>query len=222
MAYHLMPMLGSFDILMGILILFFPVRAVLGWLVFWGFFTALLRPISGESFAEFFERGGNYGAALALLIISGKASTLREWFSLIKPGNLVNSKTMARAIWCLRITTFLLFLGHGWLNIIAKKGLIGQYMSLGFSNPTSIALTIGILEIAAAFVILIRPVRPFLMAFIVWKMASELFYPHYEFFEWIERGGSYGTLIALWFALPLVSHSKPRFRLSKLVAREIR
>jgi hypothetical protein len=32
-------------------------------------------------------------------------------------------------------------------------------------------------------------------------MASELFYPHYEFFEWVERGGSYGTMLALWFAL---------------------
>jgi len=26
-----------------------------------------------------------------------------------------------------------------------------------------------------------------------------LFYPHYEIFEWIERGGSYGVLLALWF-----------------------
>jgi hypothetical protein len=29
-------------------------------------------------------------------------------------------------------------------------------------------------------------------------MASELFYPHYELFEFIERGGSYGALIALY------------------------
>jgi hypothetical protein len=35
-------------------------------------------------------------------------------------------------------------------------------------------------------------------------MASELFYPHYEFFEWVERGGSYGAIIALWFALDKV------------------
>ena len=32
---------------------------------------------------------------------------------------------------------------------------------------------------------------------------SELFYPHYELIEWIERGGSYGVLLALWFALDL-------------------
>jgi hypothetical protein len=33
-------------------------------------------------------------------------------------------------------------------------------------------------------------------------MGTELFYPHWEVFEWIERGGSYGTLLALFFCLP--------------------
>ena len=28
-------------------------------------------------------------------------------------------------------------------------------------------------------------------------MATELFYPHDELLEWIERGGSFGTLFAL-------------------------
>jgi len=32
-------------------------------------------------------------------------------------------------------------------------------------------------------------------------MASELFYPTYELFEWVERGGSYGVLLVLWFVL---------------------
>jgi hypothetical protein len=49
--------------------------------------------------------------------------------------------------------------------------------------------------------VLIRPFRPMILAFLIWKMASELFYPHYELFEWVERGGSYGVLLALWFAL---------------------
>jgi hypothetical protein len=36
---------------------------------------------------------------------------------------------------------------------------------------------------------------------VIWKITSEFFYPHYELFEWVERGGSYGALLALWFAL---------------------
>ena len=57
------------------------------------------------------------------------------------------------------------------------------------------------LPLLAALAVLIRPVRPLLLAFFIWKMATELFYPHWELFEWIERGGSYGCLLALWLAL---------------------
>jgi hypothetical protein len=32
-------------------------------------------------------------------------------------------------------------------------------------------------------------------------MGTELFYPHWEVFEWVERAGSYGSLLALWLAL---------------------
>src|ERR1700750_2122805 len=50
MAYTLMPWLGSFDILCGIIMLIYPMRIIPMWLVFWGVVTALLRPLSGESF----------------------------------------------------------------------------------------------------------------------------------------------------------------------------
>src|SRR5450755_1982574 len=62
-------------------------------------------------------------------------------------------------------------------------------------------MTIGLCEIIAAFAVLIRPIRTMILALFIWKMGSELFYPHFELFEWIERGGSYGVLLALWFAL---------------------
>jgi len=32
-------------------------------------------------------------------------------------------------------------------------------------------------------------------------MGTELFYPKWEIFEWVERGGSYGCILALWIAL---------------------
>src|SRR6476646_5065830 len=70
MAYSLMPYVGIIDISLGVLILFYPLRIVFGWLIIWGAFTALLRPLSGEPFAEFIERAGNYGAPLALLLLT--------------------------------------------------------------------------------------------------------------------------------------------------------
>ncbi len=206
MAYRLMPWLGSVDILMGISLLVYPTRAVLFWLVIWGCITAFFRPLSGEPFAEFIERAGNFGAPLALLILCGNNETsAKGWFSLVSVDSPVDAETRARVINCLRVVVFLLLIGHGWLNLIEKKGIMGQYASLGLSNPAQVAQIVGLFEIVAAFMVLIRPLRPLIFAFFIWKMGTELFYPHWELFEWIERGGSYGVLLALWLALPQVS-----------------
>ena len=208
LAYRLMPILGSFDILIGIAMLAYPVRAIPGWLVIWGIVTALLRPLSGEPFAEFIERAGNFGAPLALLLLSGGGGrTIKGWVTRIDPNTPANdphshadAKTLARVVICLRLVVFLLLLGHGWLNLIEKKGLIGQYTTLGFPNPAGAAHAVGLFEIIAACAVLIRPFGPLLLVLLAWKIMSEFFYPHYEVFEWVERGGSYGAILALWFA----------------------
>ena len=218
MAYHLMPVLGGFDILCGIVMLIYPLRIVPVWLVVWGVVTALLRPMSGEPFAEFIERAGNFGAPLALLLLSGGfVPNFKSLFKPINPDISVDDKALARVIICLRAVVFLLLIGHGWLNLIEKKGLVGQYASLGFSDPKSIAHLIGALEIAAGVSVLIKPIRPVILMFLVWKIASELFYPHYEMFEWVERGGSYGTILALWLAMggqKAISQARNNFNLS--------
>jgi hypothetical protein len=209
MAYHLMPLIGTMDILMGISLLFYPTRAILLWLVIWGSITALCRPLSGEPLVETIERAGNYGVPLTLLILSGfGGKNIKEWLTGIGHDILTDEKTIARVTTCLRIVVFLLLAGHGWLNLIEKKGLLGQYASLGFSNPVQVAHAAGIFEITAAFTVLIRPLRPVLLALLVWKIGTELFYPRWEMFELIERSGSYGAILALWFILPQMSFRK--------------
>src|ERR1044072_1762578 len=84
-AYLLMPYVGIIDIFCGLIILFYPLRIIVGWLVIWGFITALMRPLSGEPFAEFIERAGNFGAPLALLLLSGIPKNTRDWFIRIHP-----------------------------------------------------------------------------------------------------------------------------------------
>jgi hypothetical protein len=210
LAFRLMPVLGTFDILLGIAMLAYPIRAIPAWLVIWGFVTALLRPLSGEPFAEFIERAGNFGAPFALLLLTRGSKTFAGWFTRIDPAIPADPKKMARVALCLKIVVFLLLAGHGWLNLIDKKGLLSQYTSLGFSNPMGAARAIGIFEIIAACSVMIRPSRPILLLLLCWKILSECFYPHYEAFEWIERGGSYGALLALWFALELPNLNKSR------------
>ena len=205
MAYHLMPVVGCIDILLGLSLLVYPTRIVLSWLVLWSVITALLRPLSGEPFGEFIERAGNYGAPLALLLLS---MPLRGWWSRIDTHPHPDPATFNRVLLCLRIVVFLLLVGHGWLNLVEKKGLLAQYAGLGFSDPVRTAHIAGGFEIIAALAILVRPVRPLLLALLVWKIGTELFYPHYEMFEWIERGGSYGSLLALWLAMGALGKSK--------------
>ena len=205
-SFRLMPLVGGIDILMGIIILLYPLRAIITWLIIWGTITALLRPLSGEPFAEFIERAGNFGAPLALIILSGGLrANLKKMATPIKAGIQPCITTMEWVTTCLRFVVFFLFIGHGWLNIIEKQGLINQYMMLGFVNPARTAQFIGIFEIIAGLGVLIRPMRSFVLALFIWKITSELFYPHYELFEWIERGGSFGSILALWLASGAIS-----------------
>ncbi|MDQ6845914.1 MAG: hypothetical protein M3Z92_16475 [Bacteroidota bacterium] len=216
LSFRLMPLLGALDIFLGLIILFYPLRIALLWLVAWSLITALLRPLSGEPFAEFIERAGNFGAPLALLLYSGNFTVnIKTLFRPVTPNVAANVKGLQQLIACLRIIVFLLFLGHGWLNLIEKKSLVNQYLSLGFINAGTTAQMIGLFEITGAVAILIRPLRSVVLVFLVWKAGSELFYPHYEIFEWIERGGSYGALLALWLALDCL----PAFQRSNLLFR---
>ena len=78
-ATQLLFILGLIDITLAILILIKPVRLALLWMVFWGFWTALLRPIVGMPIWDFVERSANWGAPLALLLIVGWPRTRKEW-----------------------------------------------------------------------------------------------------------------------------------------------
>jgi len=72
--------IGILDIIVALIILFKPIRALLLWAAIWGFWTALVRPLVGEPIWDFIERWANWGAPLALLILMGWPKSLKEWF----------------------------------------------------------------------------------------------------------------------------------------------
>ncbi len=78
-AITLMPYIGIADIIVAFMVLFYPIRAVVGWAILWAFMTALSRPISGEAFIEFVERSANWCLPLALLIILGMPTNFKSW-----------------------------------------------------------------------------------------------------------------------------------------------
>src|SRR3989344_2444397 len=78
LATQLLFLIGLIDVILAVLILIRPVRLALLWMIFWGFFTAILRPIVGESFLDFIERFANWGAPLALLLLVGWPRSWKE------------------------------------------------------------------------------------------------------------------------------------------------
>src|SRR3989344_3842337 len=80
LATQLLFLIGILDIALAILVLIKPVRIALVWMAFWGFWTALIRPIGGEPIWDFVERWANWGAPLALLLLVGWPKTIKDWF----------------------------------------------------------------------------------------------------------------------------------------------
>ncbi len=79
-AAQLLFIIGVIDIAIAVLILIRPVRIALLWMAFWGFWTALLRPIVGMPIWDFVERWANWGAPLALLFLVGWPKSAKDWF----------------------------------------------------------------------------------------------------------------------------------------------
>jgi len=79
-AAGLLTLVGLMDLLVVAAVLFRPFPAVLLWAAFWGFWTALVRPLVGEPVWDFVERWANWAAPLALLMLRGWPRSSREWF----------------------------------------------------------------------------------------------------------------------------------------------
>ena len=75
-AVMLLTLVGIMDVIVALVVLFKPIKPILLWAIFWGFWTALVRPIIGQPIWDFIERFANWGAPLALfflLLKSGKS-----------------------------------------------------------------------------------------------------------------------------------------------------
>ncbi len=65
-AGTLLLLIGIFDVCVALIILFKPIKPILLWAAFWGFWTALVRPLVGVGWLDFVERAANWAAPLAL------------------------------------------------------------------------------------------------------------------------------------------------------------
>lgn len=207
-AWTLMPLIGVFDIMLGLSVLVAPVRLVLLHMVVWSVWTGALRPLTGDSPFELLERAGNYGVPLALLILCGIPARAREWLRPVREP-AVTAEHLHTMIIVLMWTTALLLIGHGALGAVERKPLLVAHVA-AIGLPGSTAVAFGWLELTAALLVLAHP-RPLLLVGVaLWKIGTELLFPvaGAPVWEFIERGGSYAAPLAL--ALLLASGVRAR------------
>jgi hypothetical protein len=214
-AWDLMPVVGAIDVLAGMAMLFGPTRLPLIYMTAWALWTALLRPLAGESGFEALERAGNYGVPLALLVWSGRP---RSWPQLLEdlPARCEDLATLSTVRRVLQATTCLLLLGHGALGVLGTPTLAAHYGALDL--PVGTSPLIGWLEIFLASFVAVRPTPTLLGLVAGWKLLSESLFlvagaPIWEF---VERSGSYAAPLALAILLARARRGDERgFRVGK-------
>jgi hypothetical protein len=203
-AWQLMPWIGAVDVFMGIAVLFAPWRLAAVYMVIWGTWTALLRPLAGESIFEAVERAGNYGVPLALLVMAGPRHMWGRWDRTTSDPR-TDGQTPSLVCEVLRWTTCLLLAGHGALGVTGKEMLTAHYAAIGL--PPATTMLVGWFELVlAARIAVVRPTAAVFVFVAAWKLGTEslFLFAGDPIWEVVERAGSYAAPLAL--AVLLRSH----------------
>ena len=198
-AYHWMPLIGTLDILFGVLTFVQPRAALLIWMTAWALWTASLRPFAGEPFWEALERAGNYGVPFTLLLLSETRAGWRAWVGPMSTRAL--SPMLARHLrLALTATTVLLLIGHGALALLAKQALVTHAALLGLPiDPEFVTRIFGSIEIGLAALLMLRPAIGVCLIILAWKLGTEslFLFAGSPVWEVVERAGSYAAPLAL-------------------------
>ena len=198
-AYHWMPVVGTLDILFGILTFVQPRAALLVWMTAWALWTASLRPLAGEPFWEALERAGNYGVPFALLLLSEMRAGWRSWFAPLRT-QVLSPRLNRRLHITLSATTVLLLVGHGALALMTKRELVTHAALLGLPiDPAFAARSLGSIEIGLAALLIVRPAISVCLIILAWKLGTEslFLFAGSPVWEVVERAGSYAAPLAL-------------------------
>lgn len=104
--------------------------------------------------------------------------------------------------WVLRIAVAGEFIGHGVFALQGKKDWIGWFAKFGISDTETAAqllFILGIIDIAVAILILIRPIPIVLLWMTLWGFWTALLRPIVGMPVWdfIERWANWGAPLAL-------------------------
>ncbi|MBI2674056.1 MAG: hypothetical protein HYX23_02120 [Candidatus Zambryskibacteria bacterium] len=125
---------------------------------------------------------------------------------------------MDSAIWVLRIATAGTFIGHGMFALEGKEGWFKYFEAVGISDPNTIVtllLLVGIMDLALAILILIKPVRAAVLWMALWGLWTAMIRwpvgpdPVWDF---VERWANWGAPLALLLLLGWPKNFKEWFK----------
>jgi hypothetical protein len=200
------------DIALGTLTLVAPTRAALLYMTIWGFFTALLRPLAGEGWWEFFERSYNFGVPGLMLWVHSPGTIFAAWRAVITDVPRLTVARGQRYQWALRVIMASMLIGHGGFGLVmGKQNLLRLYDAAGFGGfgvplPT-VSAVLGGFEMLLGVCCLVAQSATFFLFVCVWKLGTELLYvPAQAYGAWwevIERSSSYAAPL-LWLGFSQV------------------
>jgi hypothetical protein len=211
-AWHLMPVVGSVDITLGLLALVAPTRAGLLYMACWGLFTASLRPLAGEGAWEWLERSYNFGVPFLMLWVHGMGPTARAWVTVLTEVPRLSVARAQQAQWALRGIMAGMLIGHGAFGLImGKANLLRFYEAAGFGGfgvpLPGVSVVIGGFEMLLGVLCLQATWPAFFLGVCAWKLGTEFLHvPAQAYGAWwevLERGGSYAAPL-LWLGMQQV------------------
>jgi uncharacterized membrane protein YphA (DoxX/SURF4 family) len=200
----MMPLTGTVDITLGVLVLLRPTRALIAYMAFWGLFTATLRPLADQGIWELVERSYNYGVPAALLLLYGIGHDGREWLGRVRTMPRLTRQRAQAFFRGFQWIVGLYLIGHGGVGLLTQRpDLIEMYDSIGLtslvSEPASLNTCIGAFEIGLGLVVLIVPATSILLFVLAWKLGTEFLYVTSNAYgaplEVIERASCYAAPI---------------------------
>ena len=108
--------------------------------------------------------------------------------------------------WILRIAVAGEFIGHGVFALQQKEGWIKYFEAVGISpeNALTIMPIIGVVDLALALTVLVKPFRIAVLWMAFWGLLTALIrWPigPDPFWDFVERSANWGAPLALYFLL---------------------